>query len=99
MTPPSRAVAQPSLWVVAACFNEARGIQAFIQAIEALGVVEQLLLVDDGSSDGTAAVVLREIEARRQQPQAMPVSLIELTRNFGKEAAMLAVFRAAAPWC
>ncbi len=90
MTPSASAGPPPSLWVVAACFNEAAGIEAFIGAIEALGLVEQLLLIDDGSRDGTAAVVRRDIEARRQQPQAMPVSLIELTRNFGKEAAMLA---------
>ena len=32
-TPPSAAPTQ-SLWVVAACFNEAAGIQAFIAAID-----------------------------------------------------------------
>ena len=36
MTLPSSAASPPSLWVVAACFNEAAGIQAFIQAIEAV---------------------------------------------------------------
>jgi glycosyltransferase involved in cell wall biosynthesis len=88
-TPPSAAPTQ-SLWVVAACFNEAAGIQAFIAAIEALGLVERLLLIDDGSRDQTAAVVRGEIEARRAHPQALSLCLIELTRNFGKEAAMLA---------
>ncbi|MFM8659824.1 MAG: glycosyltransferase family 2 protein [Cyanobium sp.] len=90
MTPPSLAASPPSLWVVAACFNEAAGIRAFIRAIEALGVAEQLLLIDDGSRDTTAAVIRAEIEARRDQPRALPIQLIELTRNFGKEAAMLA---------
>ena len=90
MTPPSSAASPPSLWVVAACFNEAAGIGAFIRAIEALGVAQQLLLIDDGSRDNTAAVIRTEIEARRDQPAALPISLIELTRNFGKEAAMLA---------
>ena len=90
MTTPPSAAPTPSLWVVAACFNEAAGIQAFIAAIEALGLVEQLLLVDDGSRDQTAAIVRSEIGARRLNPQALSLSLIELTRNFGKEAAMLA---------
>ena len=90
MTPPTSAASPPSLWVVAACFNEAAGIGAFIRAIEALGVAEQLLLIDDGSRDNTAAVIRTEIEARKDQPAALPISLIELTRNFGKEAAMLA---------
>ena len=43
MTPPSSAASPPSLWVVAACFNEAAGIGAFIQAIEALGQILDLL--------------------------------------------------------
>jgi glycosyltransferase involved in cell wall biosynthesis len=88
-SPPSLATA-PNIWVVAACFNEAAGIQAFIKAIESLGLVQQLLLIDDGSSDATAELVRAEIQARRHNPLALPISLIELTRNFGKEAAMLA---------
>lgn len=78
------------LWVVAACFNESAGIAAFIQAIETLGLVEQLVLIDDGSSDGTTEVVRRAMEARHQSHQGLAISMIELTRNFGKEAAMLA---------
>ena len=90
MTTASSAASPPSLWVVAACFNEASGIRAFITAIEALGLAQQLLLIDDGSRDNTAAVIRAEIELRRDRPEALPISLIELTRNFGKEAAMLA---------
>jgi glycosyltransferase involved in cell wall biosynthesis len=90
MTTASSAASPPSLWVVAACFNEASGIRAFITAIEALGLAQQLLLIDDGSRDNTAAVIRAEIELRRDHPEALPISLIELTRNFGKEAAMLA---------
>jgi glycosyltransferase involved in cell wall biosynthesis len=90
MTPSPSAAAPPRVWVVAACFNEAAGIQAFIQAIEALDVADQLLLIDDGSRDDTAAVIRAAIEARRSDTAALPISLIELTRNFGKEAAMLA---------
>ena len=63
MTSPPSAAPTQSLWVVAACFNEAAGIRAFIAAIEALGLVERLLLVDDGSRDQTANVV--RADARR----------------------------------
>lgn len=90
ITPSSSTHASAEVWVVAACFNEAAGIAAFIRAIEQLKVVQQLLLVDDGSRDGTAAVISAAIEARRGDANALPISLIELTRNFGKEAAMLA---------
>ena len=90
ITPSSPTRASAEVWVVAACFNEAAGIEAFIRAIEQLKVVQQLLLVDDGSRDGTAAVISAAIEARRGDANALPISLIELTRNFGKEAAMLA---------
>lgn len=74
------------VWVVAACFNEAEGIDHFIDAISGEAGVARLVLVDDGSSDGTAAIIRRRIAAGDR----CPISLIELTRNFGKEAAMLA---------
>ena len=74
------------LWVVAACFNEETVITRFIERVLALPEVDRLVLIDDGSSDATVAVI-------RQWQQAhadAAVTLLELTRNFGKEAAMLA---------
>ena len=74
------------LWVVAACFNEETVITRFIERVLALSEVDRLVLIDDGSSDATVAVI-------RQWQQAhadAAVTLLELTRNFGKEAAMLA---------
>jgi len=56
MSPPLSAASPPTLWVVAACFNEATGIGAFIRTIEALGVA-QLSLIDAGSRDNTATVI------------------------------------------
>jgi glycosyltransferase involved in cell wall biosynthesis len=73
MTPPTSDAAPPSLWVVAACFNEAAGIRAFIRAIEAMEPVQQLLLINNGSRDNKAAVIRAEIEARRDQTRALPV--------------------------
>ena len=74
------------LWVVAACFNEAAGITRFMETVLAQAEVDRLLLVDDGSSDASVSTIRNWME---RHPQA-PVALVELTRNFGKEAAMLA---------
>ena len=74
------------LWAIACCFNEEAGITTFIEAVLAQPSVERLLLIDDGSRDNTTGAIRQWMEA---QPQA-PITLVELTRNFGKEAAMLA---------
>ena len=74
------------LWAIACCFNEEAGITTFIEAVLAQPSVDRLLLIDDGSLDNTTGAIRQWMEA---QPQA-PVTLVELTRNFGKEAAMLA---------
>ena len=79
-------MASNTLWVVAACFNEETVIPRFIERVIALPEVDRLLLIDDGSSDATVTVI-RQWQA--QHPNA-GVVLLELTRNFGKEAAMLA---------
>jgi len=74
------------VWVVAACFNEQDVITAFIDRVLAVPGVYQLVLIDDGSRDAT---VERILTWQAQHPEA-PLTLLELTRNFGKEAAMLA---------
>ena len=79
-------MASEQLWVVAACFNESPVIIRFIERVLAQPEVSQLLLIDDGSSDATVAEIRRW---QRAHPGAA-VTLLELTRNFGKEAAMLA---------
>jgi glucosyltransferase len=80
--------------VVVPCFNE----QAVLHELHAqvVGVVESLsdvdtefVFVDDGSTDDTLAVIrqLRESDAR--------VRYVSFSRNFGKEAALLAGLKAA----
>ena len=83
------------LWAIACCFNEEAGITTFIEAVLAQPSVDRLLLIDDGSLDNTTGAIRQWMEA---QPQA-PVTLVELTRNFGKEAAMLAGLDQAAGRC
>lgn len=78
--------------MVSACFNEAAGISAFIEAVRAEGSITRLVLVDDGSKDQSVQIIRRQIGADKNL-EATPkcqISLISLTRNFGKEAAMLA---------
>ena len=93
------------LWVVAACFNEEIVITRFIERVLAQSEVHRLLLIDDGSSDATVEVVRTWLQSNPEQG----LTLLELTRNFGKEAAILAAqdyadgrcgadrFRSAAP--
>ncbi len=71
------------------CFNEEEALPLFLK--EADRVAAQMedaeltyLFVDDGSTDGTLAF-LREQAARRKD-----VRYLSFSRNFGKEAAMLA---------
>lgn len=78
------------VWVVAACFNEEAVINRFIERVQAVAGVDQLVLIDDGSSDATVAQIRSYISERRSFGQPVPITLLELTRNFGKEAAMLA---------
>ncbi len=79
-------MAGDALWVVAACFNEESVILQFIERVLDLPEVDRLLLVDDGSSDRTVA----QIRGWQRAHPGSSVTLLELTRNFGKEAAMLA---------
>ncbi|SHI59044.1 glycosyltransferase family 2 protein [Wenxinia saemankumensis] len=76
--------------LVVPVYNEERAILPFVEAIEALrpdlpeGVRLDILFVNDGSSDGTEFVI-RSLVARREA-----LSLVNLSRNFGKEAALCA---------
>jgi len=77
------------LSIVVPCFNEEESIPLFLSRITAIAsqmpdVVFELIFVDDGSTDGTLSV-LRTLS--KENPQ---VKYISFSRNFGKEAALLA---------
>ncbi|CAK22644.1 glycosyltransferase family 2 protein [Synechococcus sp. CS-197] len=78
------------VWVVAACFNEEAVIVRFIERVLAVPGVDHLVLIDDGSRDATRDQIRTFLAQRRSLGVPVPVTLLELTRNFGKEAAMLA---------
>ncbi len=78
------------IWVVAACFNEEAVICKFIERVICLKVVSRLVLIDDGSKDQTVTKIRNWINSNSDNTDPPIVTLLELTRNFGKEAAMLA---------
>lgn len=74
--------------LVVPCYNEHETVETFVKTVdERLDAIKdhiEIVFVDDGSKDDTAAIIenLREKDER--------ISLIRLSRNFGKEAAMSA---------
>jgi len=89
-----RAAARPALLsVVLPAFNEARNLAWLLPTLaERLAPCAEhieLLVVDDGSRDDTVLVVHGLIR------QGLPVRLLRLSRNFGKEAALTAGLDAA----
>ena len=82
----------PQLSIVVPLFNEEESLPLLVErllaALRPLGRSFELVLVDDGSSDGTAAV-LKQLAA--QTPELVAVLL---RRNYGQTPAMSAGFDA-----
>lgn len=77
------------LSLVVPVYNEEDSLSLFVSAIEALAVLLpdvgiEVVFIDDGSTDRT----LLNIHSLR--PSGFAIKLVELTRNFGKEAALSA---------
>jgi len=73
----------PRLSVLLPAYNEADTIAEIIRRIIATGLDPEIIVVDDGSTDDTAAIV-EELAADR------PIKLVRLERNRGKGAAVRA---------
>ena len=88
--PATRAPA--GLSIVVPVFNEARGLTALHERIAAVarslkeerGIATEVIYVDDGSSDRTNEI------ANALPADPFDVQVVSLSRNFGKEAALLA---------
>jgi len=84
-----------SLFVVSPAYNEAESLPRFLTALAdvaghsfaAAGLHVELVLVDDGSTDASASTALQSARALQAH---LTVSLIQLSRNFGQQAAIQA---------
>ncbi|WP_035980516.1 glycosyltransferase family 2 protein [Bradyrhizobium sp. STM 3843] len=84
--------AAQGLSIVIPVYNEAAGLIALHERLNSLsrtlrqrfGLACEVVYVDDGSSDNTLAV------ARNLSADALDIQVISLSRNFGKEAALMA---------
>lgn len=78
------------LSIVVPCYNEEAALPVFLSTVtpivQSTGLDYEIVFVDDGSRDATVATI---IGLSCLYPQ---VRLVELSRNFGKEAAMTAGF-------
>lgn len=92
LTTDAATAAAQGLSIVVPIYNEAPGLAFFHERIGALattlkqrhGLACEVVYVDDGSTDGTLTV------ARDLQAGALDVQVVSLSRNFGKEAALMA---------
>jgi len=84
--------AAKGLSIVVPLHNEAAGLAALHGRFSALartlkaryGLACEVVYIDDGSSDATLAI------ARGLPPEGLDVQVVSLSRNFGKEAALMA---------
>ncbi|WP_028606013.1 glycosyltransferase family 2 protein [Ottowia thiooxydans] len=83
----------PSISCVMPAYNEAGGLAAVAErvlaALKALSPQVEIIIVNDGSRDDTSAI------ARRLCAEHPQLRLLDLSRNFGKEAALTAGLEAA----
>ena len=78
------------LSIVVPCFNEAPCVEGFVRAVREAGAEGvEFVFVDDGSTDGTLAIIKRLAEGDGA------IRYVSFSRNFGKEAALLAGLRKA----
>src|SRR5258705_13195025 len=84
--------AAKGLSVVVPVYNEAAGLRALHERLIALarslrqryGLATEVIYVDDGSMDDTLSI------AHGLAADALDIQVVSLSRNFGKEAALMA---------
>jgi glycosyltransferase involved in cell wall biosynthesis len=91
-TTAASAAAAQGLSIVVPLYNEAAGLASLHERLVGLartlrqryGLASEVVYVDDGSADATLAI------ARGLKAAALDVQVVSLSRNFGKEAALMA---------
>ena len=79
-----------TLSVIIPCFNEAETIEEVLGRVEDVGIANEIIIVDDGSTDGSRDVLTR-IEAENRPN----VRILYHDHNQGKGAAIVTGFAAA----
>jgi len=78
------------LSVIVPCYNEEQNLNKFFEVFESTFINSSIVIdyqfIDDGSSDDT----LQELKKIINKPTKNKVSVISFSRNFGKEAGILA---------
>ncbi len=88
----ARSASAPGLSIVVPVFNEAKGLVALHERIADVarrlkrkhGLATEVIYVDDGSTDSTNQI------AHSLTAEPLDIQVVTLSRNFGKEAALLA---------
>ena len=82
------------LSIVVPCFNEQETVALFYDAVtkvlKTMDMEHEIIYVNDGSRDSTLAEMLKLYHAHPQE-----IKVIDFSRNFGKEGALLAGLKAA----
>ena len=76
-----------SLAVVIPCYNEVSTVKVLVNRVLAMEIVDEIIIVDDGSTDGTVEV-LQEIETEEHSI----IKIVYHQRNQGKGAALVTGF-------
>ena len=79
---------EQSIVVVTPCPNEENNVEEFIKRICALDIISEIVFVDDGSQDKTIDKI--KFFQKSYANQEIKITFLELTRQFGKESAILA---------
>ncbi len=86
--PPDPQAPKPSLSVVIPCYNEVNTVADVVMRVLAEEIVDEVIIVDDGSNDGSRDV-LRQLEAGEHSRLAIHYH----ERNRGKGAALVTAFK------
>jgi len=79
---------QLTLTVIIPCYNEATTIEEVLERVRHVGLADEILIIDDGSTDGT-----REILAQIEAQEYSDVRVLYHPQNRGKGAALVTGFQ------